>query len=99
MSWRRCLGQPAAPLTALLLASTLASCAPLTRSVVQAPAPPPPESLLRPCDPPRRLPAEGLSPADVARLWGRDRLALAVCGARHGALARYGRSLARLPDG
>jgi hypothetical protein len=35
-----------------------------------------------------------LSSAEVARLWGLDRLALAVCGGRHEALGRFGRALA-----
>ena len=60
-----------------------------------APSPAPPEGLLRPCDQPRRLPASSLAAGEVARFWGRDRLALAVCGARHEALARYSRDLGK----
>ncbi len=75
------------------LASMLASCAHSTRFVA-SPSLAPPESLIRPCEPPRRLPAGGLSAAEVARLWGRDRAALAVCANRHEALARFAQSLA-----
>lgn len=100
MIWKNCWRRPlGALLTALVLASTLASCAPSTRSAIQAPAPAPPESLLRPCEPPAALPAGALNGPQIARLWGRDRLALALCGRRHAALAEFARALAERPGG
>lgn len=83
----------------MLLASTLGSCAPSTRYALPAAAPAPPESLLRPCNAPAALPGGALDGAQVARLWGRDRLSLAACAARHGALARFARAAADPPAG
>jgi hypothetical protein len=75
------------------LASILASCAPSTRFVA-SPSPAPPESLIRPCEQPRRLSTGALSASEVARLWGRDRVALAACAGRQEALARFAQGLA-----
>ena len=87
--WRSRLAIP--PVAGFALA--LASCAPSTPLVVTS-APPAraPDSLTRPCDSVRQLPQAGLSARDVARLWGLDRMALAQCKGRHGALAAHVRA-------
>ncbi len=71
------------------LALTAASCASSTRSVAAKPdlAAIPPE-LLRLCADTVRLPDRDLTQAEIARLWGRDRLALLACADRHEALAK-----------
>ena len=71
----------------------LASCAPSTPLVVTEALPArAPDALTRPCDGVRALPQGGLGAGDVARLWGLDRLALAQCKRRHGALAAHVRA-------
>ena len=71
----------------------LASCAPSTPLVVTEALPArAPDALTRPCDGARALPQGGLGAGDVARLWGLDRLALAQCKRRHGALAAHVRA-------
>ena len=80
-------------LTATASALALASCAPSTPLVVTEPFPArAPDALTRPCDGARALPQGGLGAGDVARLWGLDRLALAQCKRRHGALAAHVRA-------
>ena len=74
-------------------ALVLASCAPSTPLVVtEALTARAPDALTRPCEPVRSLPQAGLSAGEVARLWGLDRLALAQCKGRHGALAAHVRA-------
>ena len=80
-------------LAAAACALMLASCAPSAGSVATLQATAAPEALLRACDAPGALPAGGLTGAQAAALWGRDRVALATCGRRHAALARYSREL------
>ena len=81
---------------AILSALSLPSCAPLTPSAGPLFAPAPlPESLARPCAPAQSLPPRGLSGAEAARLWARDRLALAHCAGRLEALAEHARGQAR----
>ena len=71
----------------------LASCAPSTPLVVTAELPArAPDALTRPCDGAGALPQGGLRVSDVALLWGRDRLSLAACRRRHGALAAHVRA-------
>ena len=71
----------------------LASCAPSTPLVVTEALPArAPDALTRPCDGVRALPQGGLGAGEVARLWGLDRLALAQCKRRHGALAAHVRA-------
>ena len=74
-------------------ALALASCAASTPLVVaQVPPARAPDALTRPCDEAQALPDGGLSAGDVARLWGRDRMSLAACRGRHGALASHARA-------
>jgi hypothetical protein len=74
-------------------ALALASCAPLTPLVVtQGPPARAPDGLTRSCDGPGALPQGGLNAGQVARLWGRDRVNLAACRGRHGALAAHVRA-------
>lgn len=47
-----------------------------------------PQALKQPCDKVVALPDRALQGPESARLWGKDRAALAACGARHSALAR-----------
>ena len=51
-----------------------------------------PAALLRACQRAAALPDHGLRAGEVARLWGRDRLALAQCAGWQGALARHVRA-------
>ena len=48
-----------------------------------------PDVLTRACPQTAHLPATGLRAGEVAKFWGQDRSALAVCGARHQALVRH----------
>jgi hypothetical protein len=77
-------------LTLTISASTLAGCASLTPSA-DAPVnlPTLPASLAAACDRPVTLPARDIDRAEVTRLWGRDRVALARCADRHGAVVTY----------
>lgn len=87
-----CLRKRFALPTATGCALALASCAPSTPLVVtQAPARAP-DALTRPCEGAQALPAGSLSAGEVARLWGRDRMSLAACRGRHGALADHVRA-------
>ena len=80
-------------LTATGSALALGSCAPSTPLVVTEPPPArAPDALTRPCMALRSLPQAGLAAGEVARLWGLDRLALAQCRGRHGALAAHVRA-------
>lgn len=45
-----------------------------------------PPDVATPCGAPVRLPDRALSPRDIVPLWARDRAALKLCAARHGAL-------------
>ena len=86
------------------LASMLASCAPSTPSVdVQTTASfsRAPDALTGPCDDPVGLPQGDLRAGAVARLWARDRLALAICVGRQAALADHVRAqeAAQMVDG
>ena len=91
MLWKDGLRRHAAPIACALI---LASCARSTPSaLIVAPVTPVPDALLRPCAPPLGLPAAALSAAAVGRLWGRDRVALAACGARHEALGAHVRRM------
>ena len=74
-------------------ALALGSCAPSTPLVVtESLIALAPDALTRPCEGVRSLPQAGLAAGDVARLWGLDRLALAQCRGRHGALAAHVRA-------
>ena len=80
-------------LTATGAALALGSCAPSTPLVVTEAFPTrAPNALTRPCSGARALPQDGLTAGEVARLWGLDRLALAQCKGRHGALAAHVRA-------
>ena len=71
----------------------LVSCAPSTPLVMTAGLPTrAPDALTRACDSVQSLPKKGLAAGEVARLWGLDRLALAQCRRRHGALADHVRA-------
>ncbi len=77
----------------------LASCA-STKSALDAkrpvelaaPAAQPPRGLERPCAAPVRLAGKPMSAGAVERHWGRDRVSLVECGARHGALVQWRRA-------
>jgi hypothetical protein len=68
------------------------------------PAAQPPAGLERPCAAPVRLAGKALSAGAVERHWGKDRVSLADCKARHGALVSWRRARdaglagAKLPD-
>ena len=88
-----CLGDRFAILTATGAALALGSCVRSTPLVVTEAFPArAPEALTRPCSGVRALPQDGLTAGQVARLWGLDRLALAQCKGRHGALAAHVRA-------
>jgi hypothetical protein len=69
-----------------------------------SPAAQPPAGLERPCAAPVRLAGKALSAGAVERHWGKDRISLADCKARHGALVAWRRARdaglagAQLPD-
>lgn len=52
-----------------------------------------PDALLQGCRAAVRLPDRAMRVSEVARLWGRDRVALSACAGRHGTLARHVRAL------
>ena len=51
-----------------------------------------PDALTTPCHVPVGLPRGAIRAGAVARLWGRDRLALSSCAARQAALAEHVRA-------
>jgi hypothetical protein len=55
------------------------------------PAAQPPSGLERPCAAPVRLAGKPMSAGEVERHWGKDRVSLAECKARHKALADWRR--------
>lgn len=77
----------------LPLAFLATSCGSSTPSGVEPAAlREPPPSLALACDGPVALAGEGLTGAETARLWALDRGRLAICRARHAALARFYRA-------
>jgi hypothetical protein len=71
----------------------LGSCAASTPLVVTAgPSVRAPDALTRPCEGAQSLPQRGLTAGEVVALWGRDRVSLAACRRRHGALAAHVRA-------
>lgn len=56
------------------------------------PAAQPPGGLERPCASPARLAGKPMSAGAVERHWGKDRVSLVECGARHGALVKWRRA-------
>jgi hypothetical protein len=52
----------------------------------------PPAGLEKPCAKPARLPVRDLSAGEVERHWGKDRVALRECGARHDAHVKWRRN-------
>lgn len=91
MSWNaKSPNRPLVLMALALCASGLTCCAPSRASVAIAPAlARAPDALTQRCGDPQALPETGLSANAAARLWGRDRMSLARCAARHGALARH----------
>lgn len=69
------------PLSALMLS---AGC-----SRGDVPIEPPPAALVEPCQRPQRVPLRALTESEVVIPWGRDRVALEVCGDRHAALVGW----------
>jgi hypothetical protein len=57
-----------------------------------APTAQPPVGLERPCAAPARLAGKPMSAGAVERYWGKDRVSLADCKARHGALVSWRRA-------
>jgi hypothetical protein len=75
----------------------LASCASTALDAkkpveLATPAAQPPRGLERPCAAPTRLAGKPMSAGAVERHWGKDRVSLADCGARHGALVKWRRA-------
>lgn len=56
-----------------------------------------PQSLKQACAGVVNLPIRDLTEAEVARLWGKDRAALAMCAKRHAALAKAASVLEAAP--
>jgi hypothetical protein len=52
----------------------------------------PPRGLEKPCGAPVRLAGKAMSAGEVERHWGKDRVSLADCKARHGELVAWRRS-------
>jgi len=52
----------------------------------------PPADTVKPCEAPVLIPSGALSAGATERLWGRDRAALASCGAKHIAVVTFYRN-------
>ncbi len=77
----------------MLLASCASTALDAKKPIELAtPAAQPPAGLERPCAAPTRLAGTPMSAGEVERHWGRDRVALADCRARHSALVKWRRA-------
>lgn len=73
-----------------MLALALSACATSTQFVSQPPTlDPPPAALEQSCASPVNLAEGGLTSGQVTGLWARDRVSLARCRDRHGALVQF----------